>query len=307
MPSTIRTGEFLDVIGTNRFKLAQLQLLLRAIETGQVQDGDVFFFNDLWFPGLEALFYVRDALDLDVKICGMLHAGTYDDHDYLTRCGMRTWGVAQERAWFNSVDAIFVATKFHESILRPRLRPTADVDVVMLNGFPMYLESWVKHCALPYADRQNIVVFPHRLAPEKQPQVFDSVLPELRRKLHGWDFVKTKDVCKTKDEYYDLLGRSKIAVSCALQETWGIAQQEATLLGCVPVVPDRLSYAEMYPSQFRYRYPDEMVRQIVHASLAYEEIAESEVFVLARDFVQRNESAVGKMVHYMRNCNWRVS
>ena len=60
-------------------------------------------------------------------------------------------------------------------------------------------------------------------------------------------------MCNTKREYYELLGRARVAISSALQETWGIAMLEALFSGCVPLVPDRLSYHEMYPIHFRYR------------------------------------------------------
>ena len=50
-----------------------------------------------------------------------------------------------------------------------------------------------------------------------------------------------------KAAYYSLLSRSVAAVSFALQETFGYAMLEATALGCVPIVPDRLSYPELFP------------------------------------------------------------
>ena len=42
--------------------------------------------------GLEMLAYVRDGLGLKFKIVGILHAGTYDPHDFLTQKGMASWG-----------------------------------------------------------------------------------------------------------------------------------------------------------------------------------------------------------------------
>ena len=50
----------------------------------------------------------------------------------------------------------------------------------------------------------------------------------------------------TKDEYHTLLGEAKIVFSANLQETLGISMYEGALVGAIPMVPNRLSYSEMY-------------------------------------------------------------
>jgi hypothetical protein len=37
---------------------------------------------------------------------------------------------------------------------------------------------------------------------------------------------------------------------------------EATALGCYPLVPDRLSYQEMYPRECRYQTHEELIEKI---------------------------------------------
>ena len=56
----------------------------------------------------------------------------------------------------------------------------------------------------------------------------------------------------TKDQYHQLLGQAKIVFSANLQETLGISCYEGALVNAIPIVPDRLSYTEMYSSIFRY-------------------------------------------------------
>ena len=53
-------------------------------------------------------------------------------------------------------------------------------------------------------------------------------------------------------EYYRLLASSKIVFSANLQETLGISCYEGALVDAIPMVPDRLSYREMYNEQFKY-------------------------------------------------------
>jgi hypothetical protein len=48
------------------------------------------------------------------------------------------------------------------------------------------------------------------------------------------------------------LGRAKIVFSANLQETLGISCYEGALVDSIPMVPDRLSYTEMYYDGFKY-------------------------------------------------------
>lgn len=250
---SISNGAFLDVVNTNVYKNAQLKIILGMFQKNQVKDGDIFWFHDMWFPGLEMLAYIRDALGLKIKIYGMLHAGTYDPHDFLTQKGMRGWGHYLEASWFKIVNGVFVATNFHKQFIMNG-STYSQPNRIHVTGFPMYAEEF----ALPqnaYDERDKIIVFPHRLDREKQPDLFDEFKQELLEKClwsRDYTFIKTKDVCHTKEEYYALLRRAEYAVSFALQETWGIATQEAVLCGCIPVVPNRLSYSEMYSDIFKY-------------------------------------------------------
>jgi hypothetical protein len=49
-----------------------------------------------------------------------------------------------------------------------------------------------------------------------------------------------------------LLERSKMVFSANVQETLGISCYEGALAGALPMVPDRLSYSEMYMDDFKY-------------------------------------------------------
>lgn len=296
---TINVGEFLDVFQTHIFKSAQLVSVIRLIQEGHIKDGDVLFFHDLWFPGIEALFYIRDATGIKFKITGMLHAGTYDPNDFLTRVGMKRWAHHCESAWFSQVDAIFVATVYHKQLVE-FANPQYKLPIYV-TGLPLY-RSGMEFPTEP-VEKENIVVFPHRLAPEKQPEVFRRIAEHLQDKLKGWQFIFSKEVCKTKAEYYHLLARSKISVSCALQETWGIAMQESVFAGCIPLVPDRLSYAEMYPRLMRYQFDKHLAESLL--SLCKEPQQTDLLLKLVSDigkaFETRATDAIPAMVRIMRS------
>ena len=303
---SISNGAFLDVVNTNVYKNAQLKIILGMFQKNQVKDGDIFWFHDMWFPGLEMLAYMRDALGLKIKIYGMLHAGTYDPHDFLTQKGMRGWGHYLEASWFKIVNGVFVATNFHKQFIMNG-STYSQPNRIHVTGFPMYVEEF----ALPqnaYDERDKIIVFPHRLDSEKQPDLFDEFKQELLEKClwsRDYTFIKTKDVCRTKEEYYALLRRAEYAVSFALQETWGIAIQEAVLCGCIPVVPNRLSYSEMYSDIFKYDgsrpFNDAVLAAQCLDYIHQQQSGRAEVYagIDQRDLRQRGEAAFSNMMRIM--------
>ena len=118
-----------------------------------------------------------------------------------------------------------------------------------------------------------IILWPHRWEPDKGPDVFERALAKLvasnldfRLVLAGEDpagsSVKTAIIEQHADrvlgagpfdrtEYERWLHVADIVVSCASHEFFGIAVVEALMAGCVPVLPDALSYPELIPPELR--------------------------------------------------------
>jgi hypothetical protein len=118
---------------------------------------------------------------------------------------------------------------------------------IVLTGWPMeYMDSVLS----PYKSmmKRDLILFPHRIAPEKQVKIFR----DLAQQLPQYEFVVCQDRQLSKHEYHNLLGQSKIVFSANLQETLGISCYEGSLVGAIPMVPDRLSYQEMYHEAFKY-------------------------------------------------------
>ena len=72
------------------------------------------------------------------------------------------------------------------------------------------------------------------------------------------------------------MGEAKIVFSANLQETLGISMYEGALAGAIPIVPDRLSYSEMYTDDFKYPSDSEImgmvykVLEVLHEYPKYE-------------------------------------
>ncbi len=80
----------------------------------------------------------------------------------------------------------------------------------------------------------------------RAPPVFETLNTRFRRSLvHAGNLPERADL-------HTLMGRADIVLSTALHEFQGLAVMEAVCQGCVPVVPDRLAYREIYPAAFRY-------------------------------------------------------
>jgi hypothetical protein len=108
----------------------------------------------------------------------------------------------------------------------------------------------------PYVNtvKKDKIIFPHRLAPEKQLEIFR----DLASSMPEYDWFVAQDHQLSKAEYHQHLAESKIVFSANLQETLGISVYEGAIVGTYPLVPDRLSYTEMWDTFFKY--PDDLTR-----------------------------------------------
>ena len=96
--------------------------------------------------------------------------------------------------------------------------------------------------------KKDLILFPHRIAPEKQVDIFR----DLKEQLPQYEFVICQEQQLTKNEYHNLLGEAKLVFSANLQETLGISWYEGALVDAIPMIPDRLSYSEMGLDDFKY-------------------------------------------------------
>jgi hypothetical protein len=259
-PQATTPGAFLNFGGTNVYKSNQLKTIGEMFCNGTVKDGDYFLYTDAWNPTVIQLKYMAELLNVKIRIGGLWHAGSYDPQDFLGRLvGNKPWVRHAEKSMFFTYDDNYFATTFHAEIFAENLLEFKSMfgmtpvewfmqqDTVKIVGWPMeYLNDTMQ----PYKkmEKRNLVVFPHRLAPEKQLDIFK----DLQQSMPEYEFVVCQEQQLTKDEYHKLLGEAKIVFSANLQETLGISAYEGILVDAIPMMPDRLSYTEMYDEQFLY-------------------------------------------------------
>ena len=283
-PQATTPGAFLNFGGTNVYKSKQLEQIGEMFCNGEVRDGDYFLYTDAWNPTVIQLRYMAELLGVDIRVGGLWHAGSYDPHDFLGRLiGDKPWVRNAERAMFGCYDHNFFATQFHINMFKfvfenkGSMPPFQQIDQskICKVGWPMeYLQSSLD--SYKNMDKKDIILFPHRIAPEKQPEIFR----DLANELPQYEFIICQERDLTKNEYHNLLGEAKLVFSANLQETLGISWYEGLLVNAIPMVPDRLSYSEMAIQEFKY--PS----------------------ILTKNFDQyekHKEELKDKIIHYMEN------
>jgi len=252
VPQTTTPGAFLNFAGTNNYKSQQMLQISQLFAEGKVKDGDYFLYTDAWNPTVIQLRYMAELLGVNIRIGGMWHAGSYDPADFLGRLiGGKPWVRYAEASMFECYNHNFFATRFHVNLFADtflegeNLKLSMAQGQVIICGWPMEYEK--KQLKKPLK-KKDMVVFPHRIAPEKQPELVKAIA----EKMPEIEFCFCQEHDFTKEEYHNVLRSAKCVFSANLQETLGISPYEGALVGAIPLVPDRLSYKEMYTDAFKY-------------------------------------------------------
>ena len=275
-PQTLKAGSFLDAEFTIRFKSAQLAEVARLYREDIIDSGDIVWSSDLWHPGLpESIAYMNYFAKKDVKLRGLIHAGSFTDTDFIR--DMERWAKNFEDTIFDIADEIYCGSNFIKTdIVKKRL---INPDKLVVTGFPLDTKNL---SGIQKGLKRNIVVFSGRNVDEKQPWLFEQMKDRFKNK--DIEFINTLEHNFSKEEYYNLLGKAKVVVSFALQENFGYSIAEAVYLGCTPVLPNRLVYPEFYEEPYLYNTFEEACGKV---EMAIEDYLVSPLVV--RDFQESIE------------------
>ncbi len=121
----------------------------------------------------------------------------------------------------------------------------------------------------------NSIIWNHRWEYDKNPEQFFAALSLLKNRnlnfkliVMGQQFRSTPDIftkakeefaeiilCwgeQTREDYKSWLAKGEFVISTAIHEFQGLAVMEAVQHGAIPIIPNRLSYPEIFPSEFLY-------------------------------------------------------
>lgn len=191
-----------------------------------------------------------------------------------------TTALTADRILFNSrthQSAFFEALPGFLKMM-PDRRPKWVVDAIMRKASTLHPGCRFPAAGMPlpqqHTESPPLIIWNHRWEFDKQPGAFlealDAALAagcDFRLALLGeraraapialagaperlGDRVVHCGFVQSRDEYLNWLQHGAITISTAHQENFGIATVEAIRCGCLPLLPDRLAYPEVIPSEF---------------------------------------------------------
>ena len=142
-----------------------------------------------------------------------------------------------------------------------------------------------------------LIIWNHRWGYDKNCEIFFEAIQALedrrvdfRLALIGENFGKIPDAFRTarkrfkhkilqygyvsdRRAYEKWLKRGALVISTAIQENFGVSVVEAMLMGCIPLLPNRLSYPEILPAayheNFLYRNKYDLMDKLVDIMTRY--------------------------------------
>ena len=169
-------------------------------------------------------------------------------------------------------------------------------------------------------DRGPRVLWPHRWEADKDPATFERGLVKAEAAGHRFQLILAGSdpaagssqavearqrivdrfgsrVIATGpfavEDYRRLVASAEVVVSCALQENFGIGIVEAVAAGCIPLLPDRLSYPEIIPERW-------------HRPVLYQPDQFGTAFVECLAELDQRREATGGLAAEMGRFDWAV-
>jgi glycosyltransferase involved in cell wall biosynthesis len=189
-----------------------------------------------------------------------------------------TSALAADRILFNSQSHMDAFFDHMQSFIQkmPDFRPTWVASAIREKTFVCHPGCEIKNRAAPgmKKDTPPVVIWNHRWEHDKNPEAFFNAMENVKNQgidfslaVLGERFTKNPhmfDIAKERFNtrivafgyeadriaYMQWLERGTIVVSTAIQENFGFSIVEATACGCLPIVPNRLSYPEIIPESF---------------------------------------------------------
>lgn len=269
----IKVGAFLDINSTVHYKMTQLQAISAMFHKGDMREGDIFFFSDIEFWGLESVRLMSQMNNVPVKITGFLHAASYTKEDAFAVAA--EYQQHTELGWVTALDKVFVGSHYHMNAFLERrvpedLRSKVGKKFVVTRN-PLFMDEYHQFDV----PKQKKVLLTNRFDYEKRPRDTLALFEHLKHQFPDWEFVVTtgrkqvrgevKDLALlhsledngivtvkaglTKQQYHQELAEAYMTVSHSIEENYGYCLVESIVYGVIPLAPRGLSHDELVPQR----------------------------------------------------------
>jgi len=278
----ISVGQVLDAHGRSYFGMSQLMNLVQMMRNGEVTSEDAIFFEDMFQPGMESLPYILCQVPEKhrPKIYLRCLAQAIDPDDFVHVWGMSKWMSLYEQMC-NAIPNVNILATNEEMVAHMRIANwTAPIyNISGLSFGKQEVQSRVEKIN-SWEQRDNRVVFAARFDQEKQPDFFMDIIETVYTQNPDIEFAivcggplrsnnikyveRAKDLERNgklkiyenlkKNDYYNIINKSKVLFNCALQDWVSNTVSEADALGCNVVYPAYRSFPETFANDHTRLY-----------------------------------------------------
>jgi len=277
----ISVGQVLDAHGRSYFGMSQMMNLVQMMRSGECSGDDVIFFEDMFQPGIESLPYIMDQIPggQRPRVYVRCLAQAIDPDDFVHVWGMSKWMSLYEQM-VNEFATVLATNEEMVSHMRIANWEAPIYNISGLSFNKAEVQERVNNTITPWEQRDNRVYFAARFDQEKQPDFYMDVIELVKQvrpdvefavfsggplrsnnqkyldrayKMEAEGKLKIYKDLK-KNDYYDLVNRSKVIFNCALQDWVSNTVSEADALGCNVVYPAYRSFPETFANDHTRMY-----------------------------------------------------
>ena len=271
----ISVGQVLDAHGRSYFGMSQMMNLVQLMKNGDVTNEDVIYFEDMFQPGIESLPYIMDQIPAEQRprVYVRCLAQAIDPDDFVHVWGMSKWMSTYEQMVNCFVTGVLATNE--EMVAHMRIANWT-APIYNISGLAFGKEEVLERGAAtvnPFADRTMRVGFAARFDQEKQPDFYMDLIemwhdqgpfpvefavfsggplrsnnPKYLERARALAAEGKLTIYEnlSKNEYYKLLGDTRVLFNCALQDWVSNTVSEADTLGSNVLYPAYRSFPETF-------------------------------------------------------------
>ena len=197
----------------------------------------------------------------------MLHGTSFFDDDLYSFPWLKNF----ELSWAQIYGSIYAPSRYITKNLPISIKNKVKILPFGVDGINFIPERNYK--------KKYDVIFPHRLNEDKGVTQFINIIkkmPDVRFFItvpqkeglvsKNNFYIKLKKFSNVKfifsessNKHLSTLSNAKIVLSCAKQENFGYSVIKSVLCGCIPVLPNKLCYPELFDKRFLYSNTNEAI------------------------------------------------